>query len=247
MAGNMYAGVKPINDMGGRCKHECVYCSSILLRHQYPASREKYNGEYRIYEHELKKNYKNKVLFVCGQNDLFEASVPEEIIVRILERCRKRDQSNLFMFQTKNPERINDFHKLLPENHMIGTTIETNREEYISKYSNASSIKDRMEAMILLNFFGHPIYITIEPILDFDLEEFVEIIKRIKPDKVYIGADSKVHKYPKIYNNLKLPEPNGEKVLKLIEELEKFTEVEIKKNLIRILKGSGKDEEGNSN
>ncbi|MCK4545129.1 DUF5131 family protein [candidate division WOR-3 bacterium] len=236
MVGNMYSGTKPINELGGECKHNCLYCSTKWFRFMYPASREKYSGEYRLFEHELKKNHNNeKVIFVCGQNDIFEESVPDEFIRRIMKRSCERNQDILYVFQTKNPARMKDYEDLLPEIYILGTTMETNREEYIKEFSEAPSIKSRMDAMIELQEDGHPIFLTHEPLFDFDLEEFVEIIKKIKPDKVFIGADSKVYKYPKIYNNLVLPEPDAEKILALIEELEKFTVVEQKSNLPRLL------------
>jgi len=62
--------------------------------------------------------------------------------------------------------------------------------------------------------------------MDFDLIQMVNLIIITKPEKVYIGADSKNHH---------LPEPSKDKVLALIEELEKFTIVEQKTNLSRIL------------
>jgi len=64
--------------------------------------------------------------------------------------------------------------------------------------------------------------ITIEPIMDFDLFEFVELIKYIQPIQVNIGADSKNHG---------LPEPSAEKINALISEIEKFTKVHKKENL----------------
>jgi hypothetical protein len=69
--------------------------------------------------------------------------------------------------------------------------------------------------------------ITIEPIMDFDLPEFLEWIKRCNPQQVNIGADTGC-------NHLR--EPSKEKVLELIEALSKFTTVKQKKNLNRILK-----------
>ncbi len=53
------------------------------------------------------------------------------------------------------------------------------------------------------------------------------MIKLIKPDWVNIGADSKGHN---------MPEPSKEKILALVKELEKFTEIKNKNNLQRLLK-----------
>ncbi len=70
-------------------------------------------------------------------------------------------------------------------------------------------------------------YVTIEPIMDFDLEEMVELIKKCNPQQVNIGADS---------GNNHLPEPPKEKIFKLIEALSSFTTVKQKDNLKRLLK-----------
>jgi len=69
-------------------------------------------------------------------------------------------------------------------------------------------------------------YLTIEPIMDFDLDKLVRIIKTAKPKQVNIGADT---------GNNGLPEPSKEKVLQLIEEIEKFTTIHNKNNLKRLL------------
>ncbi len=68
--------------------------------------------------------------------------------------------------------------------------------------------------------------VTIEPIMNFDLDIMIKWLKDIKPKWVNIGADSKGHN---------LPEPSKEKVESLIKELKKFTEVKIKPNLKRII------------
>jgi hypothetical protein len=62
--------------------------------------------------------------------------------------------------------------------------------------------------------------------MDFDLEEMVELIKRCNPVQVNIGADS---------GNNHLPEPSMEKLLALIDELQKFTTIARKSNLGRLL------------
>ena len=69
-------------------------------------------------------------------------------------------------------------------------------------------------------------YITIEPIIDFDLNDFISLLKVAKPKQVNIGADS---------GNNRLPEPSKEKVLHLIDELQKFTTIHNKSNLKRLI------------
>ena len=69
--------------------------------------------------------------------------------------------------------------------------------------------------------------VSIEPLMDFDLDEFGVMIKTCKPKFVSIGADSKGHH---------LPEPPKEKIIELIKELKTFTEVREKPNLRRLMK-----------
>lgn len=69
-------------------------------------------------------------------------------------------------------------------------------------------------------------FVSIEPIMDFDLYEFLQIINICKPEMVEIGADSK---------NNGLPEPGKEKIEQFIYELQTITTVKMKDNLERIL------------
>ena len=69
--------------------------------------------------------------------------------------------------------------------------------------------------------------ITIEPVLDFDLEEMVKLVRQCNPVQVNIGADS---------GNNQLPEPDAKKVNALIHELNQFTKIDQKRNLGRIMR-----------
>lgn len=103
---------------------------------------------------------------------------------------------------------------------VLSTTIETNRVyDYIIRgYTPFPT--ERYEAMqSIAKYTKFPIHISIEPIMEFDLDVFVSWMKNLRPVKVAIGYDS--------LNN-KLPEPPKWKTLKLIKELEKFTAVERK-------------------
>ena len=102
----------------------------------------------------------------------------------------------------------------------MGTTIESNRDFDIS---SAPSIWHRVNPMIAIK--GYKKMVSIEPIMDFDLEKLVEYIRRIGPEFVSIGADSKGHG---------LPEPSADKVKALITELKAITEVKLKSNLTRL-------------
>ena len=89
----------------------------------------------------------------------------------------------------------------------------------------APTTYERAQAMRKITAFEKQV--TIEPVMDFDLADMIGIIKQCNPQQVNIGADS---------GNNNLPEPSKEKLLALIDELKKFTVIDQKRNLNRLLK-----------
>ena len=220
--GNMYPGVVTWNPIGGTCYHGCTYCSTKSLM-RYPVIRAKYSGPVTLYHDVLKKCPGfDKTVFVCAQNDLFANNVPVEYVVQILQRCRMWE--NTYLFQTKNPANMKPFATRFPEKTILCTTIETNR--IYAQMGTTPSPIERASAMEEHRLAGFTTHVTIEPIMDFDLEEFVGLIKLASPVKVNIGADSK---------NNHLPEPSKDKLIALINELKQFTVIDRKSNLKRIL------------
>lgn len=224
--GNMYEFVTHTwNPLAGECPHRCSYCSTNKLSSRYPVIKAKYSGEPRLDDRQMADNLgKDNFIFVCAQNDLFACGVPAEIIISILDKCCRYD--NRYLFQTKNPDRILGFiDRLPPGKSVICTTIESDidYEVYssIDAYSNQRLRACAMSEIELLK------YVTIEPIMDFDLDEMTKLIYKCDPVQVNIGADS---------GGNNLTEPPKQKILELISELSKFTKVVLKPNLSRLLK-----------
>jgi hypothetical protein len=131
--------------------------------------------------------------------------------------------SSTDMFADRTIEVINWHRKdHLPEKTVVCTTIETNR--WYPEIMNGCPVP--LLRAYWITKIGKPCYVTIEPVMDFDLDEMVELIKRCNPVQVNIGADS---------GNNHLPEPSMEKLLALIDELQKFTMIARKSNLGRLL------------
>ena len=215
--GNMYPWVTHTwNPIKGRCPHECAYC--YMKRYWYRLK------EPHLDEKSLKDNlgYGN-VIFVGSSIDMWADEIPDEWIVKILDYLNTYPD-NIYLFQSKNPHRFALYFQDFPPNVILGTTIETNRN--IENITKAPSPVNRY--MHMLNDFPRKM-VSIEPIMDFDLDEMVRWIEDIQPTFVSIGADSKG-------NNL--PEPPSYKIKALIDKLEKITEVRIKKNLGRLINES---------
>ena len=115
----------------------------------------------------------------------------------------------------------------MPDNTVLCAAAETNRV-YSSFMGNTPSPMERIVSPAAIDRGGIPIekQLTIEPILDFDLDRFISMIGLCQPAQINIGADSGK-------NNL--PEPSKEKAAEFIRRLEEFTKVHKKQNLKRIV------------
>ncbi len=213
--GNMYTWVTHTwNTVKGECPHGCTYCYMKRWGKQKPV---------RFDESELKTDLGvNNVIFVGSSCDLFANDIPDRWIEKTLDHCYKKGHLNTYLFQSKNPERMLQFRNEFWDFIRVCTTIETNRF-YPEFMGNTLGTKDRA---YWLNQFELNRYLTIEPIMDFDLMEMIEIVKLCNPVQVNIGADS---------GNNHLPEPSKEKLMQLIDELKKFTVIDQKRNLQRLL------------
>lgn len=216
--GNMYDFVTHTwNTIKGACPHDCSYCYMKRWGNLKPV---------RFDEKELKTDLgEGNFIFVGSSCDMFAEAIPDYWIYKTLVKCEEHE-GNRYLFQSKNPSGMNEY---LPgygiKDFVICTTIESNRE-YPEIMAKSPAPKDRAFWINVLSEYA-PTYVTIEPIMDFDLEPLVELIKICDPEQVNIGADS---------GNNHLPEPPYEKVLELIDRLSAFTTIAKKRNLDRLLK-----------
>lgn len=212
--GNMYSWVTHTwNPVKGKCPHECNYC----YMRRFPQK------ELRLVDSDFIDLGKGNTIFVCSGTDLFANTVPIVWISKVLEWTRKYP-NNTYLFQTKNPNYFHVFlKKAFPPNTILGTTLETNKQNLIK--SKAPSLIKRAIELTDLRNLGFKTVVSIEPIMDFDLKEFIDLIKPINPAFVSIGADSK---------NNSLVEPTYEKIKELEKRLKAFTKVKLKDNLKRL-------------
>jgi len=187
------------------CNFNCSYCwarklAEGKLKSSYP------NGFIpEFHPDRLKVSFKpDDFVFVCSMGDI--SFVPTYVIEEIWD-CVLKFSDTKFLLCTKNPSIYARF-KEVPDNLYLGTTIETNRA-YPKSISKAPEVLLRYGIMASLEGVNHK-FISIEPIMDFDLIEFSRWIYDINPEIVEIGADN--------YNN-NLPEPSSDKIHKLIDIL----------------------------
>jgi len=198
--------------------YDCVYCWATSMKNQY--KWQKYLGVYRIIENELLVRYKpDDFTFVCDMIDIGRLPIP--ILIQFINWLKA--QPGKILLLTKNPKIYAQLYTdeiRFPENVYFGATIESDKN--YPEISKAPSQFDRlywMDVLSRLAAFENRLFISIEPVLDFDLKEFETCIYRIKPWAVAIGYDN--------YKN-GLPEPDLAKVKDLISQMEEYTTVYIK-------------------
>jgi protein gp37 len=222
--GNMYPWVTHTHShLGGECPHHCTYCYVNNPRFGRPA---RYTGDLRLIEGEFGVKYgKDRAIFVENCNDLFAEAVPAQFISRVLAHCRMYPE-NEYIFQSKNPRRMADFLHEMPPKKMLGTTIESNRWHDVM--GKAPKPESRINGVHhLWGSCAERVFVTMEPILDFDLCVMEEWLRGRQIRFVNIGADSKGHG---------LMEPTADKIHDLIDMLTKHAiEIREKHNLGRLL------------
>lgn len=238
MSGNMYENVVTWNPLAGECIHKCGYCYMQVMRKRY--NNPKWFGEPRIDEKALSslKPKNGSTVFVQSINDLFADNVHGMLISRITRKAREyaTDRGAKFLFQSRNvvrmlmwAESLGDYK--IPEGSFIGTTLESDDETI------TGGPYDPLTRCSVLRYISNMVdyntFITIEPIMSFNLDRMLSLIKLSGVRTVNIGANSK--------GGSAFQEPTAEEVLALIRELEaRGIQVVQKSNLARIMKGAVK-------
>ena len=211
---NMYKlSISQWNPFAG-CRHDCTYCKSSFQRQlkRWAKKNCPYCYEFTPHPHSERLNQKlpgtkyMQFIFTCSSGDIAccdDTTYLEQIIDRI-----RRERNKTFLIQSKDPKTFNRV--VFPKNVILGTTMETNRDELCEAISKAPKPSQRYKDFLEVR---HDLkMVTIEPVMDFDMDVMVDWIEKINPCMVWLGYDS---------GKNRLPEPNLEKVKSLHWELAK--------------------------
>jgi len=218
---NMYAlSVKQWSPFVG-CNHDCIYCAPSFQRNIKRASGRcpqlSPDGTTKCYAfaphfHEERLDQRPprtrflQFIFTCANGDI--AFATDDQVRRILDTIRAHNDRT-FLLQTKDPGRAFSRPGIkLPRNLVAGITLETNRDELAQRVSKAPPPSQRHQDFLAVQHKAK--MVTIEPVLDFDLDTMIEWITELEPVMVWLGYDSK---------RCDLPEPPLDKVKQLHWEL----------------------------
>lgn len=217
--GNMYKqSIESWNPFVG-CEHDCVYCTSSFKRQMKRRKKhclDCYNFKPHFHSERLSRSLPrtegDNFIFCCDMGDI--AFCKPEWMQQILARIKELPDRT-FLIQSKDPSVFKAYR--FPTNVLLGTTIETNRDDLYEGVSKAPLPSQRYKAIKGLQHSRK--IVTIEPVLDFDVEIMEKWLREIRPEICYVGYDSK-----KNY----LPEPELNKVKILMRRLGRITNVKAK-------------------
>ena len=187
------------------CDFNCTYCNA----RKAALTRFKHSPRYRdgfkpkLVEKELRRQFKpGEFVFVAYMGDISFATRAE--VELILGRISFFPETS-FLFLTKNPDCYHRWELDYPGNLYLGGTIESNYDFHLTLAPDAW---ERAAAMIAVDHQKK--FVSIEPIMDFDLTELTSWMYQIRPEIIEVGADN-------YHNNL--PEPPRSKVEQLLGKL----------------------------
>lgn len=168
--------------------------------------------------------WKHSTVFVCTMCDIMHPIITDEMIIEVMNVIRRYARTDpqdpkphpQFLLCSKNPQRyialmLKYGDEFFPENVIFGITVESNRD--YPKLSHAPELQvHRLMSAKILSDAGVRVFLSVEPVLEFDMGAFINAIRSIKPWGIAVGFDN--------YGN-KLPEPTPERLALFVNALER--------------------------
>ena len=221
MPSNMYPETKTFNRSVG-CLFDCIYCRPSFQRQLKRVAKHINCTDcytYKPHNHFNRRTIPSSpIVFVYGTGDIYFYD-PDAVwsTFGLIDNHKPRMEKTYY-FQSKAPECFNrymDWFKANSDKVILLTTMETNRDEGYDKISQAPPPSKRIKDFLALDYPRK--VVTIEPVLDFDLGEFLDMIRalddQLSLEYVWFGFDSK---------NCGLPEPTEAKAQVFVDALQDY-------------------------
>ena len=209
----MYAETQTWNPFKG-CRFECTYCGPSFRKQSKRQKRicdECYRYAPHCHEERLKSIPAANTIFVAGNADI--SFCPPEFTRKIISRIKlhnERCPDKTFYFQSKQPGHFAQFLSEFPPNVILLTTLETNRDAGYGDVAKAPLPSERYRQFRALDYSRK--VVTIEPVMDFDQDDFSRWILDLKPEYVWLGYNSRPEQ-------ISLPEPSEAKLRTFVKSL----------------------------
>jgi hypothetical protein len=174
------------------CGFNCVYCQNSFQAQLKRWAKGNCEQCYTFTPHthanrlnqQLPRTGYGQFIFTCSCGDI--AFCPTDYLMKIVGRI-EQEKEKAFLIQSKCPTTFK--RARFPGNVVLGVTLETNRDDLCNRISKAPGPSRRYEDFLKVN---HPEkMVTVEPVMDFDLEIMVNWIEDINPCMVWLGYDSR--------------------------------------------------------
>ncbi len=192
------------------CPYRCKYCWARRLINKFPKGNlgKKYTGPFRIHEKAIDKKFNpGDCVAVQFMSDIGAPGIPRGVIIDVFEAI-KFFKDTFFLLLTKNPIFYKNWADHIPENAILGFTMETDIALLGQEYSEAPDIWTRyLDMREVQTNLPNKRFVSVEPALKFsNPQRFAADIIRLNPWAVAVGYDN--------YKN-KLKEPT-------LQEMEAF-------------------------
>ena len=231
----MYGNIKTFNPSVG-CSFNCTYCKpsfqALMKRVGYKIGCQDCI-DFKPHNHpeRLIKIPTAEILWTFSSGDIFfhDDLFVRHVIGVIYKRAQKSNILKAVYFQSKQPSVFNKYTVYFTNlsrlvEVVLLTTLETNRSIFDdgTLYSDISKAPEpifRYQDFRDLDWANK--IVTVEPVMDFDLDVMIRWVKDINPKSVYAGYNSR----PK---QVQLPEPSFDKFAELCQLIAKDRPVHIK-------------------
>jgi len=190
------------------CGFDCVYCWAKAMKNHYKYP--KYQGPWRLYPSAMKVHGADEFPWACDMIDIGDPTIPFKPVLFELFRWVGSQPCPVLLL-TKNPIIYRIYRNYIPENAVVGATIESDDPARLLRISKAPSPWRRLDDM---HWCAHNLpnkrFVCVEPAVKFS-DEFADRILEVEPWAVAVGYDG--------YNN-HLPEPTLDESEGLINQLE---------------------------
>jgi uncharacterized Fe-S cluster-containing radical SAM superfamily protein len=231
--GNMYNDSVRVSNVMVGCEWKCVYCRvsfQAQMKRQLQNCKLCHAYEPHFHEERLKqslpKTEGDEFIWLIRSGDPCFMKLTD--FRKVLNLMKKRSDRT-FLIQTKDPSFFYDF--IFPNNVILGITLETDIDKDYDKISKAPAPSIRVNDFRVYEHSRK--CVTIEPILQFNMDRMINYIEAINPERIYIGYNSK----PK---QIQLPEPSLFKTRLLITNLERLG-FKVKKKNYRVYSRKSKE------